>query len=368
MKLDSTNYSDILLNDRPLLDVRAPVEFAKGAFPTSTNIPLLDDEQRAAVGTEYKNRGQDAALELGWRLASPDIKSQRQADWLKYIGANPQGYLHCARGGKRSQLSQQLIRDAGGDYPLVEGGFKKLRNFLLTELEVCSANLPLMLISGSTCSGKTILIKKLASAIDLEGIANHRGSVFGKTITPQPAQITFENTLAIEVLKYDEKNKHFETKKPLFVEDEGRLIGRAALPDCFRVRMQSADLIVVVCSIEERIEIAYKDYVGDAYPQYVQMYGEEEGFRQFREQLLGNVLRIKKRLGGEKHLQISRLFEEALNQFDSVEAADKFRSAIRLLLVDYYDPMYRYQREQRAGQIVFEGDQASVLEWILEHA
>jgi len=174
MKLDSTNYSDILLNDRPLLDVRAPVEFAKGAFPTSTNIPLLDDEQRAAVGTEYKKRGQDAALELGWRIASPEIKSQRQEDWLKYIGENPQGYLHCARGGKRSQLSQQLIRDAGGDYPLVEGGFKKLRNYLLSELEVCSANLPLMLISGSTCSGKTILINKLANAIDLEGIANHR--------------------------------------------------------------------------------------------------------------------------------------------------------------------------------------------------
>ncbi|GAB1263366.1 tRNA 2-selenouridine(34) synthase MnmH [Aurantivibrio infirmus] len=368
MKPDSSNYLDIFLNDSPLLDVRAPVEFVKGAFPTSTNIPLLDDDQRAEVGTEYKKNGQDAAIELGWRLASPEVKSQRQRDWLKYIEQNPQGYLHCARGGKRSQLSQQLIREAGGDYPLVEGGFKKLRNFLLAELEKRSVTLPLMLISGSTCSGKTILVKKLSQALDLEGMANHRGSVFGRTLVPQPTQISFENALSIAVLKHTEKNIKLKAETPLFVEDEGRLIGRVAIPDCFRLRMQSSNLIVVLCALEERVEIAFKDYVEDAYPQYLKAYGEEEGFKQFREQLLGSISRIKKRLGSERYYVISQLFDEALSQFGSLISADKFRSAIRLLLEEYYDPMYDYQRKQRAGRVVFEGDQSSVMEWISENA
>jgi len=357
------NYRDLFLNNTPLMDVRAPVEFHKGAFPGSCNIPLLDDQQRELIGTRYKEQGQDAAIDLGWKLATPEIQQQRIEAWLAHIKQHPQGYLYCFRGGLRSNLSQQLIRDSEVDYPLVEGGYKAMRRFLIDELENSSPTLPLALISGRTGSGKTLAIHELmaqpqARAIDLEGMANHRGSAFGRQIQPQPVQIDFENTLSIAILK-----QQAASARCIFTEDEGRMIGGVTLPPAFTERMKQAPMVVLETPIERRIDIALADYVTDAQPQYQQRFGEEQGNLEFREQILGNLQRIRRRLGGDRHQHLQALFTEALDELERSGCADAFRPGIKVLLCDYYDPMYDYQKGLREGRDIFRGEQDELLAW-----
>jgi len=355
---DTDHYRQLFLNDVPMMDMRAPVEFNKGAFPCSENIPLLDDQQREAVGTCYKQKGQDAAIELGWQLATPAIREQRIVAWQDFIQRHPNGYLYCFRGGLRSRLSQQLVAEAGTTYPLVTGGYKAMRRFLIDELEQQCETLPLTLISGRTGSGKTLVIHELAHALDLEGQANHRGSAFGRQLQPQPSQIDFENSLSIAVMK--QRAQH---PLPVFAEDEGRMIGGVTLPMCFISLMQKAPLAILETPLTERIDIVLADYITDAYPQYVSQFGEEEGAIQFREQILGNLSRIRKRLGGERFTQLQSEFSAALTQLVEHDDATGFRAGIELLLTDYYDPMYDYQQGQREGRVVFRGPRAALLQW-----
>lgn len=202
MRDNSADYRDIFLNDRPLMDVRAPVEFLKGAFPQALNRPLMNDIERQKVGTCYKQQGQDAAIALGHQLVGGTVKAERIAAWAEFARANPDGYLYCFRGGLRSQITQQwLAAEAGIAYPRVLGGYKALRGFLIDTIEAAVAECDFVLVGGLTGTGKTEVLAQLDNALDLEGHANHRGSSFGKHATPQPAQIDFENALAIDLLK-----------------------------------------------------------------------------------------------------------------------------------------------------------------------
>ncbi len=180
----------------------------------------MSDAERAQVGICYKQQGQDAAIKLGHQLVSGELKAQRLAQWAAFARQHPQGYLYCFRGGLRSQTVQRWLREEGIDYPLVIGGYKAMRRFLLEELERSLASASFVLVSGKTGTGKTRVIAHLARAVDLEGLANHRGSSFGQMPTPQPSQIDFENGLSIALLRLLAKSSG-----PIFLEDEGRLIG-----------------------------------------------------------------------------------------------------------------------------------------------
>lgn len=355
---DTDDFRTLFLNDIPLLDVRAPVEFVKGAFPCSQNIPLLDDPQREAIGTRYKEQGQDAAIALGWKLATPAVQQQRIEAWSAHIQQHPNGYLYCFRGGLRSRLSQQLIRESGLDYPLVKGGYKAMRRFLIDELDAISRTQPMVAISGRTGSGKTLLIQKLQQAVDLEALANHRGSAFGRQLQGQPTQIDFENRLSIALMK-----QVAAEAKVVWLEDEGSLIGRVALPPSFVSALKSAPRIQLETPIEERIDIALADYVTDALPAYLAYFGEEQGFSQFRENILGNLARIRKRLGGDRYLHLQETFSSALDELERTGTADAFRPGIQLLLTDYYDPMYDYQQSKREGKILFKGNHDELIAW-----
>lgn len=341
-----------------MMDMRAPVEFSKGAFPCSENIPLLDDDQREAVGIRYKQKGQDAAIELGWQLATPSIRAQRIAAWQDFIERHPQGYLYCFRGGLRSRLTQQLVGDAGFDYPLIKGGYKAMRRFLIDELDQQCSVVPLTLVAGRTGSGKTLLIQRLSRAIDLEGMARHRGSAFGRLLTPQPTQIDFENSLSIAFMKQGHLHK-----LPVFVEDEGRMIGGVNLPVNLLGVMKQAPMAVLETPITERVEIVLTDYITEAYPRYMAQSGEHDGAMLFREQILGNLSRIRKRLGGERFKYLHGEFGDALDHLEKHNDAGGFRAGIKLLLSDYYDPMYDYQQSQREGHVVFRGERAELSEW-----
>ena len=127
-----TDFRHIFLNDVPMMDVRAPVEFGQGAFPGVVNHPLMNDDERQQVGTCYKQKGQDAAIALGHQLVSGATKQQRIEAWAGFAQAQPQGVLYCFRGGLRSQIVQQWLKsEAGIDYPRVIGGYKALRSFLI---------------------------------------------------------------------------------------------------------------------------------------------------------------------------------------------------------------------------------------------
>lgn len=363
---DNSDYRRIFINDLPLMDVRAPVEFAKGAFPTSINLPLLDDQQRAAIGTEYRQHGQEAAISLGWDLLTPALKTQRQQQWLEFIQAHPEGYLYCFRGGLRSKITQQLIAEAGFHYPRVFGGYKAMRRFLIESLEQLGATTEMILVSGRTCSGKTRVLAQLAtqianSTLDLEATAHHRGSAFGSYLHEQPNQINFENALAIALLKH---NHH--RARPVFVEDEGKLIGRLALPDHLRQAMKQAPRVVVHTRLSDRIDIALQEYVIENLATLQQRWGEEEGMQQFFDYLLNNLARIKKRLGGLRHAELLTMFESAIDSLQAGGNVEGFIPAIQTLLVEYYDPMYDYQSGLDKGGIVFEGSADEVVQWARE--
>ena len=123
-----------------MMDMRAPAEFDHGAFPSALSLPLMTDEERAQVGICYKQQGQQAAIELGHQLVAGQTREQRLAQWREFAQANPAGYLYCFRGGLRSQTVQQWLHEAGIDYPLVLGGYKAMRRFLIDELaQLCGA-------------------------------------------------------------------------------------------------------------------------------------------------------------------------------------------------------------------------------------
>ena len=118
---DTADYHSLFLQDTPLIDTRAPVEFARGAFPCAVNLPLMTDDERRRVGICYKEQGQQAAIELGRRLVNGDLRARRIESWCRFAREHPEGYIYCFRGGLRSTTAREGMREAGVDYPLLQG-------------------------------------------------------------------------------------------------------------------------------------------------------------------------------------------------------------------------------------------------------
>jgi tRNA 2-selenouridine synthase len=356
-RADTRDYRALFLAGAPLLDVRAPVEFAAGAFPGTVNIPLLTDDERAKVGTTYKRDGQQAAIALGHTLVGGAVKLERLARWKACAQANPDGYLYCFRGGLRSQTVQQWLREAGVEYPLVSGGYKAMRNFLLAEIARQGKEAKLGIVGGRTGSGKTRAVHALRHAIDLEALARHRGSSFGRLPGGQPTQIDFENALAIALLRATAQDG-----SRLWLEDESRLIGRCAIPLEFRPRMEEAPIALIEEPMDERVQVVLEDYVIDALPLYRQAHGDD-GETLYAANLLSSLDRVEKRLGGLAHRQARELMQQALaaQQRGDVEP---HRAWIRFLLERYYDPMYDWQLTQKRGEVIFRGRRHEVIDWI----
>ena len=354
---DTRDYRALFLNDVPMMDMRAPAEFFHGAFPCARNLPLMTDEERAQVGRCYKQHGQDAAIKLGHQLVSGECKAERLARWSEFARRHPEGYLYCFRGGLRSQTVQQWLRAEGIDYPLVAGGYKAMRRFLLDELERSLAWADMVLISGKTGTGKTRVIQRLERSVDLEGLTNHRDSTFGQLPDPQPSQIDFENSLSIALLKLLAGRD-----SRVFLEDEGRLIGRLNLPESLRERMAQSPMAVVEQSLSERVDVIIEDYVVDLGQRYAARHGES-GAALHRGKLHDDLDRIRKRLGGERHQRVSDSMTAAFAAQDDHGDLVGHREWITILLEQYYDPMYEYQMDQRSGEILFRGSREAVVEW-----
>ena len=133
--IKAAQFDDLLLHQRPMFDVRAPIEFDKGAFPNVVNLPLMNDDERQQVGTCYKLKGQEAAMALGQQLVNGETKAKRVEKWQAFATDHPDAVLFCFRGGLRSQISQQWLAEAGIAIPFVEGGYKALRTHLIERLD-----------------------------------------------------------------------------------------------------------------------------------------------------------------------------------------------------------------------------------------
>jgi len=357
--MQTDDYLRLFLQDRPMIDTRAPVEFAQGAFPNAVNLPLMSDEERARVGTCYKEQGQDAAIELGHRLVSGAVKEQRVQAWLNFARAHPEGYLYCFRGGLRSQICQQWLSEAGCDYPRITGGYKAMRRFLLDRLAELSERQPLILLGGGTGAAKTELLRQLPGAVDLEGRANHLGSAFGRRPGGQPAQIDFENAVTIDLLRCH----HQAPGRPVVLEDESHLIGRCLIPLPLQSAMARAPLVVLDLGLEERVEHTHTNYILRKLADWQQHLGEARGLEAFEEDLRASLTRIRKRLGAARYQDLSRMLESALAAHRRGDT-QKHRDWIRSLLRDYYDPMYQYQLAQKAERVLFQGRPEEVMAFL----
>ena len=364
MRNDCTDYRDLFLNDRAMMDTRAPVEFLKGAFPGVTNLPLMTDIERQKIGTCYKQHGQQAAIELGHQLVSGRTKAERIEAWATFARANPDGYLYCFRGGLRSQIVQQWLKsEAGIDYPRVVGGYKAMRTFLLEPTEQAVAECDFVLVGGMTGTGKTEVLAQLGNAVDLEAHANHRGSSFGKRASAQPAQIDFENVLAIDLLK-----RRAAGQQQFVLEDEARLIGRCSLPLPLYQGMQHYPLVWLEDSLADRVERILQAYVVELCAEFVAVQGAEAGFAAFAARLRESLANITRRLGGERYQRLAAIMDQALEEQARDCQVDTHRGWIEALLVEYYDPMYVFQRESKAARIEFAGEQQAVVEYLRQRS
>lgn len=354
---DTKNYRALFLNDRPMMDMRAPGEFSQGAFPFAHSLPLMSDEERAEVGICYKKHGQDAAIEMGHSLVSGSLREQRMAQWSEFAQTHPEGYLYCFRGGLRSQTVQRWLCEAGIDYPLIEGGYKAMRQFLLAELERSVEQADFVLIAGKTGTGKTKVIEQLSRSVDLEGLAVHRGSSFGQLLEPQPRQIDFENSLSVALMKLLAGGE-----QRVYLEDEGRLIGRLYLPDVLQEKMKEAPMAVVEQTMAQRIDVVVDDYVLDLGRRFNAAHGES-GAQLHCEKMLADLSRIRKRLGGERYKVVSGQMTAAFEQQWHDGDLRGHREWVAALLDQYYDAMYDYQLSKRSGRELFRGTRDEVIEW-----
>ena len=343
MALSAVNdYLNILRDARPLIDVRSPAEFRRGAVPGAVNLPLLTDDERDAVGKTYKADGHDAAVALGHQLVADDNKASRVTAWRAFAAENPSALITCWRGGLRSQIAQAWLAEAGIDLPRLAGGFKALRHFCLETIQTAGDTRRFVVVGGRTGSGKTRVVKAARAHVDLEAIANHRGSAFGGLPTPQPPPVTFENALAVALLK-------LSPDEPVVVEDESRTIGRLAIPVALYKAMQQAPIVLLDVDDADRIDSIYQEYVvaaDDPEPR-----------------LTAALSRIERRLGGVRYRELAALMDAAFRA-DASSRRDAHRAWIRHLLEYYYDPMYDYQLAGKKDRIVMRGGTREVVDYL----
>ena len=339
----------LIKNKIPFIDVRAPSEFILGAVPTSKNLPILSNNERTEVGKMYKENGNEAAIEKGYSLVNGKIKDKRISNWIKFVKRNPQAQMYCARGGQRSKIAQNWLKEIGVDIDIVDGGFKALRNTCIEVLDSASSdNKEWIIIAGKTGSGKTKMIKQISNSIDLEGLANHRGSAFGGFETLQPTPVNFENNLAYQYLSIS-SNK-------VFIEDESKTIGRLVIPKKFFNKMNSSTLVLIQEPIENRIKNIYNEYVSKE----IELTDDHKVLISLRSKLQ----KISKRLGGTNYKIVDNLIKDAFQKNDY----NIHYEWIKTLLESYYDKMYDYQINQKKDRCIESGTWDEINHFLMSYS
>ena len=348
------NFNKLLSGEAILLDLRSPEEFRKGAFPNSINLPLLDDEQRRQVGICYKTQGQESAIDLAHQLINAEVKAARMRDWITALNKHPNAYLYCWRGGLRSKTVQQWLSEAGMQVPLIPGGFKALRSYCLDYFVNLPEQQEFLVVAGRTGSGKTPFINQFSNTIDLEGLANHRGSAFGRKRSEQPGTIDFEHALARQLLR-------LHTQHSIIVEDESRIIGRLAIPEGLFSRMRTAPVLVLESPLQERSVRIFEEYVVEALCEF----GNSP--EQLEERYLSALQRIQRRLGGQRTTEVANNLRKAFAvESEAPGFVENHLAWIQKLLNWYYDPMYDFQLSRKQHRVILTGDCSTIEGYLLQ--
>ena len=292
-----------------IIDVRSPAEFAEDHIPGAVCAPVLDDAERAQVGTLYKQVSAFDAKKLGAALLAKN--AARHIETL--FREKPKSWrplVYCWRGGKRSGSMAHILREIGWDAQTLEGGYKAYRRWVVEQLAELPAQFDFRVVHGPTGSGKSRLLAALkregAQVLDLEDLAAHRGSVLGDLPgRPQPSQKMFESVLLAQLRAMD-------ASRPVFVEGESKKIGDLQVPEALMSRMRASACVVLETSLDTRVELLLEEY------------------RHF----------VADRAALEKQLDCL----VALHGRDKIaqwKAIGNWRELVRLLLVEHYDPAYR---------------------------
>lgn len=301
-----------------VIDARSENEFNQAHFQGAVNIPLLNNEHRILVGTCFKKQGRDAAVRLGFQLVGPLFSS-----FVKKVDELSQGkeiIVYCWRGGMRSGIMSWVLSMAGYNVHTLKGGYKAFRRFVLDQFSIPKK---FAVVGGHTGCGKTELLLMMEKSgyqiIDLEGLANHRGSAFGALgMKEQPRNEQFENDLALQLYSLD-------AEKTIWLEAESRSIGKNKIPDQFYFQLIAAPLFEIQLSLEDRVKRIEKDYAHFS-----------------NEELSACMIKLTKRLGGLR-------LKEALNALEEKRTSDWI-----LILLEYYDKNYSHSLDSRTTNTRFD--------------
>lgn len=311
---------DNFLKDRgkyTLLDVRSPGEYEQGHIPGAFNLPLLDDEERAQVGTTYKESGREEAILLGF-----DLTGHKWCGFIEKaleLAPDKKVSVYCARGGMRSGIMAWALDLYGFDVSKIKGGYKRYRNWALEQFQ---EEYPFIILGGLTGTHKTEILlemeKKGEQIIDLEGLARHQGSAFGSmNKMTQPTQQQFENELAIRL-------HDMSRERQIWIENESRTIGRRVIPPFVWKQKQNSVVIELQIPDQQRVDFLVEEY-GSLDKKF----------------LIEKTRKITKRLGPQ----------HAQHAIEAIEE-DRMADFIRTVLV-YYDKAYRHGMNKRESVQVF---------------
>ncbi|BCR06524.1 tRNA 2-selenouridine synthase [Desulfuromonas versatilis] len=310
-----------------LVDARSPGEFAEATIPGAINIPVFDDLERSRVGTVYKQQGRVEAYRLAVELVSPKIPAMVDQALAARGDSNRPVVVFCWRGGMRSRALTAFLELAGIPALQLVGGHKKFRA-LVRDFFECGEWGRLLVLRGLTGVGKTRLLKRLEAqgypVLDLEALANHRGSAFGALgLSAQPSQKAFEASLwdALRRIPVDGF---------ALTEGESKLIGRVALPPRLYEALQVETSLWIEASLDYRVEIILQEYPARD---------------ELKAAFTGPIKALKRRLGGETVERLLGLLE-----------VGQWRLLVRELMVLYYDPLYSYTRPEQRIEIDIEAE------------
>ncbi|MFC1686836.1 tRNA 2-selenouridine(34) synthase MnmH [Nanoarchaeota archaeon] len=293
------------LDNKIFVDVRSPKEFEEDHLPKAISVPVLDNEERAIVGTLYKQVSREEAIKEGEKfyearipLISEAIKPHKGKTLVVY----------CWRGGMRSKIMATLFETLKFKVYQLEGGYKSYRKHVIERISSYKLKPKLIVLHGLTCSGKTQLLQLFSNSIDLEGLAQHRGSLYGGLGLKQNSQKMFENLLLLEL---DRLNK----EKFVFVEGESRRIGNLIIPELFWKSMKKGMNVLITRSLDIRAKECVKEYFTPE-----------------------NIEKIKE-ITESLQKVISNKNKQKIIEFINNK---NYEEAAKILLVEYYDKLYGF--------------------------
>jgi len=297
--------------DITLIDVRSPLEFDEGHISGAVNIPLLDNTERKIVGILYKQYGHDKAVSRGY-----DILESKLSQLLQHFASVSKNHLtvvYCARGGMRSQVITSFLNDNAFNAKKLVGGYKSFRLWNINRLDNIKIEYPIIL-HGKTGVGKTLVLNEIENSLDLEGIAQHRGSLFGAVGKNPVSQKTFDVCLL-------NKLEELDLSRPVFIEGESRKIGNVMIPNNVFRQMKSGTSLLLEASIKTRVARTIDEYIID----------KESYYPKIRD-----VIKLLERDLGNKNIL------NLLEQFDSGD----YQSCFEYILLNYYDKKYGHSMKQ----------------------